>query len=431
MPATINPRIVQSRLSQDRTTPARIQLGDYWLDWREDREHWCIAWYDRAARTRRRRSLGLGGGTPDDPPEEARQALARHYLEAGREQQPAQPLGSVAVGELFTSWLSEHVSKKAAPERYAQSVEHWLRFFKHERAGARILTSGAMVSDINRALVDRFISWRKSEGVGGHTISRDLAALRGALNHAWRHERIATVPFVREVDPKDKAPPRDKVLTSEQIAAMLDAAASKPEWQHIRLYILIQMSTAARTNAILELDSSQIRDGLIQFRVEGEAETSKRRATVPIAPTLWEWLKDAQGHIITYKVPIAAKKREPNGPTHYTRPCIGNGSIRRAWASVCKEAKVTGATPNTLRHTIITELHRRGVPEAQIETAAGHRGEGTNKRNYRHLRPDYLAELIIAVEAYWQDLKRHTTTHLRTQCGPNVVMLPPPKRKTL
>jgi hypothetical protein len=38
-------------------------------------------------------------------------------------------------------------------------------------------------------------------------------------------------------------------------------------------------------------------------------------------------------------------------------------------------------------------------PEAQIETAAGHAGEGTNKRNYRHLRPDYLAELIDAVES--------------------------------
>lgn len=72
-------------------------------------------------------------------------------------------------------------------------------------------------------------------------------------------------------------------------------------------------------------------------------------------------------------------------------------------------------TPNTLRHTIITEMHARGVPEAQIEAAAGHIGEGTNKRNYRHLRPDYLAELIEAVEDYWSEMKRYTTVHLRLQ----------------
>jgi hypothetical protein len=66
-------------------------------------------------------------------------------------------------------------------------------------------------------------------------------------------------------------------------------------------------------------------------------------------------------------------------------------------------------------------MHARGVPEAQIEAAAGHIGEGTNKRNYRHLRPDYLAELIDAIEDYWSEMKRYTTVHLRSQCGPKSV----------
>ncbi|HEX7874145.1 MAG TPA: hypothetical protein VF475_14625 [Sphingobium sp.] len=78
-------------------------------------------------------------------------------------------------------------------------------------------------------------------------------------------------------------------------------------------------------------------------------------------------------------------------------------------------------TPNSLRHTIITEMHRRGVPEAQIDAAAGHIGEGTGKRNYRHLRPDYLAQLIDAVESYWSELTRYTTVHLRSQHGPKII----------
>jgi hypothetical protein len=55
--------------------------------------------------------------------------------------------------------------------------------------------------------------------------------------------------------------------------------------------------------------------------------------------------------------------------------------------------------------------------------AAGHAPIGTGKRNYMHLRPDFLAELIAAVEDYWAEMRRCTTVHLRSLCGPNVVSL--------
>ena len=69
------------------------------------------------------------------------------------------------------------------------------------------------------------------------------------------------------------------------------------------------------------------------------------------------------------------------------------------------------------------------VPEAQIDQAAGHCGEGTGKRNYRHLPPDYPGELIDAVEGHWSDMRRYTTVHLRTQCAPKVVDLAAAKAK--
>lgn len=59
------------------------------------------------------------------------------------------------------------------------------------------------------------------------------------------------------------------------------------------------------------------------------------------------------------------------------------------------------------------------MPEAQLDAAAGHVGEGANKRNYRHLRPGYLSELIAAVENYWNEMRTFTTVHLRSSAGPN------------
>lgn len=427
-------------------TTARVELGPYWLDYRAERDDWCICWYDPAGRTRRRRSTGIGGGDASGPPEAAREALARHYLEASKPAEPQQP-AEASVGHLLAIWQRDHVAAKADPARYAISVAHLLRFFDRERKLGHVI-GGVTVADINKTFVTRFIAWRKAEGVGGHTISRDLAALRGALNHAHREELIATVPFVRDVDAKDKSKPRELTYTQEQVAGILEAAWLLPERHHVMLYTMIQLSTCGRSEAILDLHDHQLRDGLIYFLDPDRDQTSKRRSVVPVAPTLAPWLEGAKGKIIKYRTPIAEANREPDGPAFFERDCYDLGRAfdaclieaglsrpvldakgesvmlppRRKLGETDPRPKLRGkGTPNTLRHTVITEMHRRGVAEAQIEAASGHAGEGTNKRNYRHLRPDYLAELVAAVEDYWREMTRFTTVHLRTQCGPTVV----------
>src|SRR3546814_3532331 len=63
-------------------------------------------------------------------------------------------------------------------------------------------------------------------------------------------------------------------------------------------------------------------------------------------------------------------------------------------------------SPNTLRHTLHTYLQTVGVPQAQIDAAAGHGSERGSGRNYTHLRPEYLKDFIEAVEAYWREMDR-------------------------
>jgi integrase len=426
---------------------SRVQIGAYWLEYRAERDDWSICWYDAAARTRRRRKTGIGRGADDGPPEAAREALARHYLEASKPAAP-QPKAAAMVPELMAIWLRDHVSTKEDPARYAISVQHWLRFFDRQRKLGHVI-NGVTVADVNNAFVDRFITFRKAEGVGGHTISRDLAALRGSLNYAWREELIEAAPFVKEVAAKDKARPRDLVYTMAEVASLLEALWSRPERRHAFIYSMIALSTCGRSEAILDLHDHQLDRGLIFFLDPDRDQTSKRRSIVPIAPTLAPWLDGAIGKVIKYRAPIAETKWvDPNQPEYFERDCYDVGKAfegalieagicqpvvnadgspkmhppRRKLGETVERPVLKGkGTPNTLRHTIITEMHRRGVAEAQIDAASGHAGEGTNKRNYRHLRPDYLAELIAAVEDYWQEMRQFTTVHLRSQCGPSVV----------
>ena len=53
------------------------------------------------------------------------------------------------------------------------------------------------------------------------------------------------------------------------------------------------------------------------------------------------------------------------------------------------------------------------MPNAQIDTAAGHSTDGGTGDKYNHLRPDYLQEFIAAIEQFWAEVDAFTDVHRR------------------
>lgn len=424
----------------------RVQLGPFWLWHRRDRDDWCICWYDDggsgAERRTRRLSTGIGGGRDGRPPQAAEDALATHYLES---QKPVeQPIDATYVENLMADWLLKHaIPNLSDPTRYSNGVKHWQTFFAEERRAGR-LTGQPTVADINTALVSRFHTWRRAHGVSAATISRDTAALRQPLNWAWKTNLIPSAPFVPDVHGKPE--PKDLVYTMEQVAAILEAALAVPEREHIHLFAITMLSTHARVEAVLGCDLDvQYQDGLIYWNAPGRAQTKKRRSIIKVGPTLAQWLEGRTGRLIQWKrgrfdasgkwvhelLPADSIKNA------FERTLLAAGlrdhaldergepiwlPARRKLGETAPRPKLIGiGSPNTLRHTCSTELHRRGVPEAQIDTAAGHSGDSTNKRHYRHLRPEYLSDFIGAVEDYWGEMAKLTTAHLRYQRDTKIV----------
>lgn len=310
----------------------------------------------------------------------------------------------------MAEWLKHHVANLAAPDRYIYSVDQWIAFFDEERRRGRI--SGPTVGELTPDLQARFRSWRAGSGVGGHTIDRDLAALRGSLSWAWKAQRIDHPPFIASVPAHQKAPPRDRILSHEEIAMILDACVGKPEREHLIRFIVIELGTAGRPEAVLELTDANIdlRRNLIDPRQPGRLHARKRRAIVPIANAVRPWVEGIKGKLIKYKVPIAEKNRVPGGPTYYERD---TASIKTSWNRVCEDVGVEGATPKTLRHTMLTWLAERGVPSEQRQKLAGHSPQGTTARNYEHLSPNYLREAVGEIDAFFDELAKHTKAHLR------------------
>jgi integrase len=397
-----------------RPNRKRQQLGDFWIWQRSPIGSWHICWLERVGgrSVTRRKSIAARGGSPDDPPQEALDALAAHYLASTTPTK--QPRDEALVEALMAEWLTHHVANLSAPDRYVYSVQHWSAFFEKERRAGR-LPSGPTVADLTPELQARFRASRADAGAGGHTVSRDLAALRGALSWAWKHQRIEHPPFIADVPRHQKAPARDRVLSLEELARILDACAGRPEREHLVRFIVIELGIAGRPEAVLELTDANIdlKRGLIDPNQPGQVHTHKRRPIVPIAKAVRPWVAGIEGKIIKYKVPIAERHRTPHGPTHFERE---TASIKTAWNAACKDAGVTGATPKTLRHTMLTWLAERGVPKEQREMLAGHRPQGTTSKNYEHLSPAYLRSAIKQVDALFDQLAKHTKAHVRYNC---------------
>jgi hypothetical protein len=446
----------------------RVRLGEFYLDWRWDRQRYAICWYDGAARTRRRKLTDIGPGSGPETPIAAQQALAAHFAGHARPAQAQEP-AEASVSAIFSRYLTEHCAGLRFADKDALAVQHFEEYLADQRR-AGLLPVQITVGNINGRLIDGFVAAMQARGNVGETINRKLATIRAALNWARKNEIITAAPYIKASPESLLSGPRDLEWSPEQVAAILEAAASEPARHHVRDFAMVSLSTHARTDAILECDLAQqlrvVGDRqMINWLVPGDRLTRKRRSTVPVAPTLWQWLEGRTGKLIQYRVPIAERRWKEEGvPEYETRPTwdIGNALARTVVAAgiahpslrlvrpmldesgnqmvrhFTRKDPASGRvpdpqplwepiarTPNTFRHTCHTYLQTMGVPQAQIDLAAGHvAAEKGSGRNYTHLRPEYLRELIQAVEAYWSNLDTLTRAHRRTQCGPKIITLP-------
>lgn len=349
-------------------------------------------------------------------------------------------------------WLKEEAAKRARADQYGYAIAHFNRFLGHERSEG-LIVGHPLVDHINKDRMLRFIGFRKREGVKGETIHGELTAVRRALKWACDEQIISSIPFIPQVDKEDRSRPKEIEYSIEQVAALLEAAWRRGDRHHVHLFTMIMLSTHARTEATLELWSPQIRNGLIFFNAADRLQTSKKRSIVPVAPTLVPWLAGIDGKVIKYRAQLAQSKwADPEVPEYFERDCfdIGNAfesclteagtdhpSLQLCRPKLDKDGnqavrilKNTGeerplwegvGSPNTLRHTVHTYLQTVGVPQAQIDAAAGHSTEKGSGRNYTHLRPEYLKDFVAAIEAYWAEMLRYTKVHVRSPSGPNVL----------
>lgn len=200
---------------------------------------------------------------------------------------------------------------------------------------------------------------------------RELGTLKAALHYAEGNRWIAKQP--QFIMPVSAPPPRDLWLTREQVQTLINTAIAP----HMKLFILMAVSTAARSGAILDLTWQQIDFDrrLIDF---GRGWGNKRRTVIPINDELYEHLKTAKElaqsvYVIEY---------------HYKQVA----SVKTGFRRLCKQCGII-ASPHVLRHTAATWLVMDGVPLAEVARLLGD-SERTVEKVYGKHAPDYLRRAV-------------------------------------
>lgn len=234
-------------------------------------------------------------------------------------------------------------------------------------------------SDIDKRICKDYARRRMAAGRKVGTIWTELTDLRTILNWAAKNDLITKAPNIT-IPPKPA--PRDKRLTKEEARTLLDACGPA----HLRLFVVLNLATAARAGALLGLrwDRIDLERGLINLHDPEIEETTKRRAIVPINSTA--------------KAALAAAK--PMALSDWVIEWNGAPlkSIKKALKSAGKDAGLEWVSPHVLRHTAATWMAEAGVPMSEISQYLGHSSTSVTEKVYARYSPDYLRTAAAALE---------------------------------
>lgn len=290
---------------------------------------------------------------------------------------------------------------KDALDQFVQGREGHVaeRTTQIDRERAKVLKrimGDVLIRKINAAAIRAYQDARKAEGVTGRTVNLECTLIRQILKRAKRWsiiaDDVANLPENQNVV--------GRVLTLEQKLALFRTAASKPEWDVAYCAAVIAVNTTCRKVELLTLKWSNVNlfERVLSIR---RSKTEAGYRTIP--------LNDEAMAAFARLRRRAEEAFGGSAADGFVFPACENGALdfsrnqrtfRTAWRSLVRAAArrvgdaaaeaalKTGADPENarrramqpfvgfrfhdLRHQSITEMAEAGVPDAAMQSIAGH-----------------------------------------------------------
>lgn len=229
-------------------------------------------------------------------------------------------------------------------------------------------------TDINKDDCRDYAGLRQRQGASLGTAKIELEYLRACLNLRYgRGNNHVWTPPARA--------PRDRYLTREELDTLLQHVSTP----HVKLFIILAITTGARMSALLELrwDQVDFKHRTINFNQVGREQTNKRRPEVPLNSRAYEALEQAARGALTDWV------------IEWDGQAVK--SIKKAIRMAAKRSGVT-CSPHVFRHTAGVWMAQADVPMQKISQFLGHTSTRVTERTYARYSPSFMKDAAAALE---------------------------------
>lgn len=339
----------------------RIRITDeYALVKRTGSDNWYLEWRERGEKVRR------STGTSDAV---AARVEARRLILAGLSMVDEQP-EQVLLVDVIERYKMQRGDALPSSDTVKRALALWRDFW-----------GASSVAEATIGRQEDFIADLIARGYSRGYVRRVVSVGKAALNRAWKRGEVVQVPHVELPQGGESYPHR---ATMAQLAKLLNT----PMPDHVFAYCVLRLCTACRGDAALGLHVSQIDYAakLVRLNPPDRQQTKKYRADVPLTDALARFLARSkpEGHVVHW----------------HGRPVR---SIKTTWRKIIVRAGLPEwFAPKVLRHTVATELRRRGVPAWDVAGIMGHR-RGTTEI-YAKFDPNYLGAARKAIDAMMREL---------------------------
>lgn len=326
--------------------------------------------------------------------------LARDRVRQLEERAP----DTVRRGKAYGSMDIQAAMKSYSEDRRAQVSPRMVAYWKEQARPLAAFFQTLKLRRFTPAHLAEYQNHRLDAGKAPKTINGEISVLRQLLKHArlWYQFREDYKPI-----PNNK-PPVGQALTEDEQARLFEVAASRDDWMIAYTAAILAFYCGMRACEIkaLKWEHVDFTAGLLDIR------RSKTRAGWR-TPTLNQACKIALTNLYERAKAIGA-----TDPAHYVFPRHGKNqkldptqpmvTWRTAWRSIRRKAARNDAGeviyPNLERvrfhdgrHTAITTLAEKGLPDWVIQAQVGH-VDPQMMKTCSHIRRRALDEAAAALE---------------------------------
>lgn len=277
----------------------------------------------------------------------------------------------VTIEDLLRSLEEHYRIKKREQKKAVSHMKHLRAFFGFERA--------VQVTGVS---VQRYIAHRQYTEAADGTINRELHILRRAYSLAVEHRRLS-----REHAPQFPVLSEENVREGFAEKGEYDAILSHLKDAEVRDFVTWAFWTGMRRGEIGKLTWAAFDRETSTLILPGRsAKNGKARKLV---------LEGVYREVIGRRL----SARRLDCPFIFHRQGKPMGDFRKAWATACKKAGVSGLHVHDLRRTAVRNMIRAGVDKTVAKKISGHRTDAVFDR-YTITSDEDLREAMQMTESY-------------------------------